>query len=102
MVWTHWTILVAKYEVRTSECFEWAVEAGWIFQYTPTPKIHSTKKANCAFVVEGAELSTIFENNKAILYIMGVEVAWGNFLTDFMGCSATKARGIYDGTARAA
>ena len=33
---------------------------------------------------------------------MIVEVAWGNFLTDVMGGSSVKARGIHDGTVRSA
>ena len=32
---------------------------------------------------------------------MGVEVAWGNFLLESMGCSAFKAREIHNGTVRA-
>ena len=65
----------------------------------------NTKKAendagNCEFVVGGTAFSTICRSNTAILYIMGVEVTWGNFLMEFMGCIDSKARGMYDGTVR--
>ena len=47
---------------------------------------------NCEF-----DFIIICESNKAILYSLGVEVVWGNFLIEFMGCSVIKSRGIHDG-----
>ena len=55
-----------------------------------------------AFVVVGAALSTICKSNEAIGYLLGLEFAWGNILAKVMCCSATKARGIHDGTVREA
>ena len=54
------------------------------------------------FVVGGAAFYTIYKSNKAVGYILGVEVAWGNFFTEVMGCSYAKASKIDNGTMREA
>ena len=53
------------------------------------------------FFVEGLALSTICEISKAICNLLGVEVAWGDLLTGFMGCSAINTIWIHYGAVRA-
>ena len=55
-----------------------------------------------AFLIGGTSFSTICKSNKAIRYLLRVEFAWGNLLTDVMGCSPFKASGIHDGMMRVA
>ena len=43
---------------------------------------------------------TIYKKDEVIGYLLGAEVAWGNFLMLIMGCSAVKARWIHDGMLR--
>ena len=45
---------------------------------------------------------TIWKSNKAIEYLLGLEVAWGNLLMEVMSGSDIKARGIHYVTVRAA
>ena len=57
---------------------------------------------NCASVIVGEAFSSVRERDEVIKYILGVEVDWGDLLTEFMGCSDVKARGIHGGKAREA
>ena len=57
---------------------------------------------NYALFIGGAAFSTIYEKNEAIWYIMGVEVAWGEFLIDFIGYISVKTWEIPDGMVRSA
>ena len=52
------------------------------------------------FVIGGTALSTILKGNKSIVYLLGVEVAWGNLFTEVICGSAMKASKIHDGTVR--
>ena len=73
---------------------------GWLFFGLPVNI--STKKTEDdagygAFVVEGAALSSICKINEAIGYLLIVEVAWGDLLTEVIGGSSINARRIHDG-----
>ena len=50
------------------------------------------------FVIVRMDLSSVHKIDKAIWYILGVEVTWGDLLTKFMGCSEINDGGIHDGT----
>ena len=55
---------------------------------------------NHIFVVENTAFPTICKTNETVWYILGMEVAWGNLLMEFMGCSSIKTRGIPYGVVR--
>ena len=50
----------------------------------------------------GEDFLVIYKRNKAIRYLLGVEVAWGNFFTEVMGCRDVKDSRLHDDMARAA
>ena len=50
------------------------------------------------FLIGGTAFYNIYRSNKAIGYILGVEVALGNVLKEVTGGSTIKAIGIHVGT----
>ena len=50
-----------------------------------------------AFVVEGAALSSICKINETIGYLLIVEVAWGDLLTEVIGGSSVNAIRMHAG-----
>ena len=67
---SHWTILEAKYKVRTLESAELAAEAGWVLAYqrTATPKMQRTMQAMSCFLL-GARTSIPYEKSTRPLNI---------------------------------
>ena len=90
--------------MQTLESVERAVEVGWVLadQWISMPQKIDDDSGYGTFFIGVMAFYTIWNSNKAIEYLLKVEVTCGNLLMEVIGGSDIKARGIHYGVATVA